>query len=61
VAKLNYLGTTATNEHLIQGKIKSDYIRGMPVIEFQVFCLQACNLKAYQTVTLPVVLYGCET
>jgi hypothetical protein len=67
VAQFRYLGTTLTNENVIQEEIKSRLYSG-----------NACNhsvqnllssrllsrnirIRIYETIILPVVLYGCET
>jgi hypothetical protein len=47
--------------------LTADKIRGMlAIIRFRAFCPPACCLgtskvKIYQTIILPVALYGCET
>jgi hypothetical protein len=49
VSQFKHLGTTVTNQNLIQNFLSS--------------CLLTKNLKMriYKSIILPVVLYGCET
>jgi hypothetical protein len=67
VALFRYLGTTITNENLIQEEIKRRLNSG------NAYCHSAQNIlssptmskmikiRIYKTTILPVVLYGCET
>ena len=67
VDKFKYLGTTLTNQNLIQEEIKSRLKSGNAcyhsVQNLLSFSLLSKNLKIkiYRTIILPVVLYGCET
>jgi hypothetical protein len=52
VSHFKYLGLTATNQNLIQEKIKRRLDSGnIPVTPIRIF----------ETIILPVFLYGCET
>jgi hypothetical protein len=59
------LGTTVTNQNLIQEKTKTRLNSGKASYHSvqKVFCLLSKNvkIKIYKTIVLPVVLYGCET
>jgi hypothetical protein len=67
VAKLNYLGTTLTNENDIRDEIKSrlysgnacDYSVQNPLSSSHIS--KNLMIKIYKTGILPVVLYGYET
>jgi hypothetical protein len=67
VSQFKYLGTTASNQNLIQEKIKSrlnsDNVCYHSVQNLLSSRLLSKNLKIriYKTITMPVVLYGCET
>ena len=67
VEEFKYLGTTLTNKNSIQEEIKSRLKLGN-VCYFSVQNILSSSLlskklkiKIYRTITLPVVLYGCET
>jgi hypothetical protein len=67
VPQYKYLGTTVTNQNLIQDKIKRRLNSGNacyhPVQNLLSSQLLSKNLKIriYKTVILPVVLHGCDT
>jgi hypothetical protein len=67
VSQFKYLGTTVTNQSLIQEEIKRRLNSGNAcyhsVQNRPSSHLLSKNLKIriYKTITLPVVLYGCET
>jgi hypothetical protein len=67
VSQFKYLGTTVTNQNLIQEEIKGRLNSGNAcyhsVQNLLSFCLLSKNVKVriYKTIILPVVLYGCET
>ena len=67
VEDFKYLGTTLTNQNSIAEEIKSRLNSGNACYHsvqnlFLLCCyLKNLNFKIYRTVTLPVVLYGCDT
>jgi hypothetical protein len=67
VANFRYLGTTITNQNLIQEEIKRRLNSGNALChsdQNHLSCrLLSRNIKIriYKTIILPVVLYGCET
>jgi hypothetical protein len=67
VSQFKYLGMTVTNQNLIQEKIKRRLNSGNAcyhsVQNLSSSCLLSKNVKVriYNTIILPVVLYGCET
>jgi hypothetical protein len=59
VEEFKYLGTNITNQNSIKEKIKSKLRPGMLAISLcRIFCVKVCYPKS--TITLPVVLCGCE-
>jgi hypothetical protein len=67
VEEFKYLGTTLINQHSIQEGIKSRLKSGN-VCYHSVHNIVTCillfknlKIKIYKTITLPIVLYGCET
>jgi hypothetical protein len=67
VSQFKYLGTTVTNQNLIQEEIKKRLNSGNTsyhsIQNLLSSRLLSKNLKIriYKTIILPVVLYGCET
>jgi hypothetical protein len=67
VSQFKHLGTTVTNQNLIQEEIKRRLNSGNAcyhsIQNLLSSCQQSKNLKIriYKMITLPVVLYGCET
>ena len=67
VEELQYLGTTITNENLIQEEIKSRLRSGNVCYRWMQDLLSSSLLsknskfKIYRTIILPDVCYGCET
>jgi hypothetical protein len=67
VLQFKYLGTTVTNQNLIQEEIKRRLNSGNTcyhsVQNLSSSCLPSKNIKTriHKTIILPVVLYGCET
>jgi hypothetical protein len=67
VAKFKYLGTTLIHKNDIHDKIKSRlnlenaYFYSVQNLLSSPLISKNLNTKIYKTVTLPVVLYGCET
>jgi hypothetical protein len=67
VSQFKYLGTTVTNQNLVQEEIKRRLNSGNAcyhsVQNLLSSCLLSKNVKVriYKTIILPVVLYGCET
>jgi hypothetical protein len=66
LSQFKYLGTTVTNQNLIQEEIKRRLNSGNACY-YSVHLLSSHQLsknvkiRIYQTIILPVVLYGCET
>jgi hypothetical protein len=67
VSQFKYLGTTVSNQNLIQEKIKrklnSDNACYHSVKNLLYSCplLKNVKIRIYKAIILPVVLHGCET
>jgi hypothetical protein len=67
VLQFRYLGTTITNENLIQEEIKrrlnlgSSCYHSVQNLLFSCLLYKNMEIKIYKTLILPVVLYGRET
>jgi hypothetical protein len=67
VAQFRYLGTTITNQNLIQEEIKRRLNSGTACYHSVQNLLSSrllsknINITIYRTIILPVVLYGCGT
>jgi hypothetical protein len=65
VARFRYLGTTVTNQNLIQKEIKRRLNSGNAcyhsVQDLLSSLLLSKNVKIGKTTIFPVILYGCET
>jgi hypothetical protein len=65
--EFKYLGTTLTDQNSIQEEIKNRLKSGKACYHsVQNFCVSRLlsknlKIKIYRTITLSVVLYGCET
>jgi hypothetical protein len=67
VTQFKYLGTTVTNQNLIQEEIKGKFNSGNVFYNSVQNLLpsrllsKSIKIRIYNTIILPVVLYGCET
>jgi hypothetical protein len=67
VSQFRYLGTTATNKNLIQEEVKRSFDSGNACYHSVQNLLSSrllsrnLNIRIYETIILPVVLYWCET
>jgi hypothetical protein len=67
MAQFGYLGTTVTNQNLIQEEIKRRLNSGnacyhsVQNLLFSRMLSKDINIRIYNTIILPVVLYGCQT
>jgi hypothetical protein len=67
VSQFRYLGTTVTNQNLIQEEIKRRLNSGIACYHSVQNLLSShllsknVKVRIYKTIILPVVLYGCET
>jgi hypothetical protein len=59
VAQFRYLGTTITNQNLIQEEMLTT-IRSRTFLSSRLLS-KIIKIRIYKTIILPVVLYGCET
>jgi hypothetical protein len=62
-AQFRYLGTTITNQNLIQEEMNLDNACYHSMLNILSSWLLSKNIKVriYKTINLPVVLFGCET
>jgi hypothetical protein len=64
VSQFKYLGTTVTNENLVQEEIKKRlnacYHSAQNVLSSRLL-MENVMIRIYKTIVVPMVLYGCET
>jgi hypothetical protein len=66
VSQYKYLGTTVTNQNLIQEEIKRRFSSGIACYHSVQILLSSrllskdIKIRIYKMIILPVVLYGCE-
>jgi hypothetical protein len=67
VSQFKYLGTTITNQNLIEKKIKrrlnshNACYHSVQTLLSSRLLSKNLKIRIYKTIILPVVLYGCET
>jgi hypothetical protein len=67
VSQFKYLGTTVTNQHLIQEEIKRRFNSGnafyhsVQNLPSSRLLSKNVKIRIYKTIILPVVLYECES
>jgi hypothetical protein len=67
LAQFRYLGTTISNQNLIQEEIKRRLNSGngcyhsVQNLLYSRLLFENIKIKIYSTIILPVILYGCET
>jgi hypothetical protein len=59
VAQFRYLGTTTTNQNLIQEEIKRRLNSGNDLLSSRLLS-KNIKIRIYKTIILAVILYGCE-
>jgi hypothetical protein len=67
LAQFRHLGTTVTNQNLIQEEIKrrlnsdNTCYHSVQNLLFSGLLSKNIKIRIYKTIVLPLVLYGCET
>jgi hypothetical protein len=67
VVQFRYLGTTITNQNLIQEEIKRTFNSGnacyhsIQNLTYSHLLTKSIKIRIHKTIILPVVLYECET